>query len=60
MSFIAQIIKPIQDEADREAAKILSGKFSNDHLAIHGAIERRKGLLKAIELVKERAKRDED
>ena len=58
MSLLGHFIKPIQEEADIEAAKILAGQYK-DLPTITGAIERRKGLLKAIELLKSRSKHDD-
>jgi hypothetical protein len=60
VSLLSDILKPVQDEAEKEASKILSGQYNSDHVKLVSAIERRKGLLVAIDKIRERAKHDDE
>lgn len=59
MSIYAPIRKAIRTQADTVGSKLLEGQFA-DYAAAKGLVERRKGLLEAIDILNETIKLEEE
>ena len=56
---LGPIKKAIQKQADEEGGKLLNGQFT-DYAGAKGLVERRNGLLKAIEILEKQSKHDDE